>query len=85
MTKTMSLKDFKKYCDELQSNIKFKDIFEIKCKKCGSTHIEVFGEYDDSGCYYPGDVGETMLVVKCHNCGNAKGWKWYSDVSEILN
>jgi len=51
---------------------KFYELFEIKCKKCKSKNIEMFGEYDDSGCYYSGETGDVVVVIKCHNCGNAK-------------
>ena len=54
---------------------KFYELFEIKCKKCRSKDVEMFGEYDDSGCYYSGETGSVVVIIKCHTCGNAKVFK----------
>lgn len=73
--------------DEIVSNadsvkLKFHELFHINCKKCGSDDVEFWGDYDDSGCYYPGEVGDMIFVVKCHACGNAKVFKEYGHMSK---
>lgn len=64
---------------KVNDNTKFHDLFQIKCKKCGSTKVEVFGDSDGSGYYYEGDMPEHTIVIKCHSCGNAKSWTDWSD------
>lgn len=82
--KEMSVREFYEYCKEEQKKLKFKDLFKIECKKCGSEDIEFFGEYDDSGVYYAGEQGHNYFVVKCHNCGNAKGYDWFGQPEDLL-
>jgi hypothetical protein len=72
--KEISFEEFKKSVWNKSEcfNKKFYELFEIKCKKCGSNDIEVHGEYDGSGCYYSGDTGNNVMIIKCHGCGCAK-------------
>lgn len=56
----------------------FSKLFKINCLKCSSDNVEIFGDYDESGCYYSGERGNTVFVIKCHSCGNAKAYTNYS-------
>ena len=47
------------------------DLFDIQCKKCGSTKVEFNGELIDEGGYYGESEVRDSVVVKCHGCGNA--------------
>ena len=71
--KFVSEEEWKKIMENADSRtMKFKDLFDITCKKCESHDVEIFGDYDTSNVYYPNDIGTTDIVVKCHKCGNAK-------------
>ena len=84
----LTLEEFRqnyKYNDSYSKS--FFELFDISCKKCGSSNIELFGVTDGTHCYYPDDVPSKHAVIKCHNCGNAKvfdiGNSSYSDVEEL--
>jgi len=71
--KKISQEEWRKIVGNSDSHSKkFYELFDIKCKKCKSSNVEMFGEYDDGGCYYSGDTGELIVIIKCHDCGNAK-------------
>ena len=71
--KTLGEKEW--YCiKEKSDSIKepFFKLFKIRCLKCNSNDVEIFGDYDSGGCYYAGDSATADIVIKCHCCGNAK-------------
>lgn len=70
--KEISEQEWKKIKEKSDSRKPFNELFKITCKKCNSGDIETFGNYDDSGCYYSGEIGDNEVIVKCHGCGNAK-------------
>ena len=45
MINKITLEEFRKLVDKQNDEISIFDIFEFKCKKCGSNNIEVFGSY----------------------------------------
>jgi ribosomal protein S27E len=50
-----------------------KELFEVKCKNCGSSNIAIPYDYDISeGCPTCGISGTFLLALKCRDCGNAK-------------
>lgn len=79
----MNLEQFKQYIKEHDDNVlnhddsdlneifKNENGFILACKKCGSTNVEVIGEF---GCDYGEMTGycSGTTVFKCNNCGNAK-------------
>jgi hypothetical protein len=81
--------------EEFRTNYKYNDsysksffeLFDIKCKKCNSSNIEIFGISDGTNCYYPEDNPSRHAIIKCHCCGNAKVFDLdsgsYSDVEEL--
>jgi len=69
---TIDWKEWKKIKEKNDSRKKFYELFNVTCKKCGSSNIEFFGEIDNSACYYSGETGDLDIVMKCHACGNAK-------------
>jgi hypothetical protein len=71
MTDKISYSEFRKMQDD--SSLKqFEELFELRCKKCNSTNVEIFGKLNKESSYY-NDVDCTGLsVIKCHDCGNAK-------------
>jgi hypothetical protein len=76
MVKIVSEEEWNKIIEKSDSiRMKFHELFSIKCLKCCSDDVEIFGDYDSSGCYYEGDTGDMIFVVKCHKCGNAKVFK----------
>jgi len=74
----MTLKGFKRYCDEFDDNISdklTKDSFGVRCKVCDSENVQIMfrrkvisegSEY--TGCWTSTDMG---LLFKCYDCGNA--------------
>lgn len=73
----MSLKDFKKYCEENDSNVVKKwdyTKFRMFCEKCESTNVVMVCDMSygsESGCPTCGSwlEAEGAIVIKCENCG----------------
>ena len=53
----------------------FWELFHINCRKCGSDNVEMFGDCDVETGYYEEITNTTFIVIKCHDCGNAKIFK----------
>lgn len=70
--KTITAAEWEEIMRRADAYKKFGELFSITCKKCGSSDVEIFGDYDSSGCFYPGEPGVLRFIVKCHACGNAK-------------
>jgi rubrerythrin len=68
----MKLEDFIRANFSYNSDFKF-DLFDIVCKKCGSSHVEFNGKTDTEYGYYGAIDFTNLLIVKCHDCGNAFG------------
>jgi hypothetical protein len=86
MVEEITFEEFDNLCKNDDSKKLFTELFELRCKKCGSTNVEIFGSCDGD-CYYAYDFNyEGRAIVKCHNCGNAKVWelnKYTSDLSKL--
>ena len=69
--KKMSYEEFKETFQENNKHWKF-DLFEIRCKKCGSSKVEFNSDMEFERGYYSGDASvEGKIIIKCHDCGNA--------------
>lgn len=69
----MDLSEFRKAEKNTDSiNKKWFELFEIKCKKCGSVNVELFGDIDYEEGYYDNIEQNGKVIIKCHKCGNAK-------------
>ena len=70
LEKKMTYSEFKKLYIENNKRWNF-DLFEIKCKKCGSSKVEFNSDMELESGYYDDYYVEGKMIVKCHNCGNA--------------
>ena len=66
----MSYKDFKEKYVKKNKKWDF-DLFEIRCKKCGSNKVEFNSDMDTEHGYYNEIDVIGSLIVKCRSCGNA--------------
>lgn len=86
MVEQITFEEYDNLCRKDDSNKPFTELFELRCKKCGSTNVELFGSCDGD-CYYAYDFTyEGKAIIKCHECGNAKVWelaKYISDLEKI--
>ena len=51
------------------------DQFKIVCVKCGSDKVEFNGKMENEYGYYGSFDVISMIVIKCHKCGNAFAMK----------
>ena len=74
----MSLKDFKKYCAEKDTNITSKwnyESFKIVCQKCKSEDVVIVDDLKYNGgsncptCGFDG-YNTGKIIIKCISCGN---------------
>ena len=79
--KTMTIRELYKSSDSVK--LKLKELFDVKCKKCGSNNVEMQTDEScnegGSGCktcgstFYGGEGNWSFwLGLKCLDCGNAK-------------
>jgi len=89
----MTLEEFREFVKKTDANIttvlgKKLDSknFLICCKKCGSHQVEVQNDYRNScGSAYTGVWGEeTILLLKCKECGNAEEFVHDLDLDDYM-
>lgn len=78
--KQMTYDEFMKQYGKSDEKWRF-DLFDIRCKKCGSIKVEFNGDMVDESGYYGESHIENRIVVKCHDCGNAFALVSSADVS----
>ena len=66
----MTLTEFDQKYNKPNSNWRF-DLFKIVCIKCNSDKVEYNGKLETEYGYYGSFDVTQMLVIKCHQCGNA--------------
>ncbi len=69
MTRT-NLKEFNKTFDPPNAEWKF-NLFKIVCTKCKSDKVEYNGKLETEYGYYGSFDVTSIIVIKCHDCGNA--------------
>ena len=74
MEEKITYDEFVKSYGQPDNKFRF-DLFDIRCKKCGSVKVEFNGELVDGGGYYGDSEVENRVIVKCHDCGNAFAMK----------
>ena len=72
--KKITLEKFNKIYNQPSEDWKF-NLFKIVCIKCGSDKVEYNGKMETEYGYYGSFDVIHMIVVKCHNCGNAFAMK----------
>ncbi len=56
--------------------IELKDLFEVKCKKCGSIDVELTTEQFDEG--------DHTVMAKCGKCDNKYDYHDFKKVEEVF-
>lgn len=68
----MNLKEFRELAQKAEFHKDIYELFELKCKKCESNNVEFLGKTLTEPDYYGESYHHGYIVMKCHDCGNAK-------------
>ena len=83
--KKLAYDEFKREIEKSDSiKFNFWELFDVRCRRCGSDKIEMGGECELENSYYGESwIKDNSFIIKCHKCGNAKVFKMADYYTEM--